>query len=229
MMRPAPLARPMTRSLPLVAGVAALAAAWSGLPAMMFGHGFSAHMTAHLTVVCVAAPLIALALAGARLDPVRVAPVLFAAIPASLFELAVVWGWHAPALHDAARQASAMLVLEQASFLLAGLVLWLSVLSGPGGDGVAARNRTAAGVIALLLTSMHMTLLGTLLALAPRPLYGESHGLAAGVGLADQQLGGTLMLIVGGATYLAGGLALAARLLRAEPERVHAAAKAGAP
>lgn len=213
----------MMRALPVAAGMAALTVAWSGVPAILLGHGFAAHMATHLAVVCLGAPLIAVGLAGARHDPVGWAPLLFAAIPASLFELVVVWGWHAPALHDAARQAPAMLVLEQGSFLLAGLVLWLSVLGGRGG-GAADRGRTAAGVIALLLTSMHMTLLGTLLALAPRSLYGGGHGARGLIALADQQLGGTLMLIVGGATYLAGGLALAVRLLRPHVVPVEAGA-----
>ena len=53
------------------------------------------------------------------------------------------------------------------------------------------------------MTSIHMTLLGALLSLAPRPLYGEG----------DVTCGGILMLIVGAAVYLAGGIVLVARLL----------------
>ena len=65
-----------------------------------------------------------------------------------------------------------------------------------------------------------MTLLGALLALAPRPLYGDAAVTCLGVVLApavDQQVGGTVMLAVGAAVYLAGGLALMARTL--EPGR----------
>ena len=78
------------------------------------------------------------------------------------------------------------------------------------------RASPAAGAFALLLTSMHMTLLGALLALAPRPLFGEGTVTCLGLTLGaaqDQQLGGVLMLMIGGAVYLAGGLALVARLL----------------
>jgi putative membrane protein len=65
--------------------------------------------------------------------------------------------------------------------------------------------------VALLLTFMHMTLLGALLALSSRALYAHDHvGPAA---LDDQHLGGALMLLGGGA-YLVGGLWLTARLLR---------------
>ena len=66
------------------------------------------------------------------------------------------------------------------------------------------------------MTSMHMTLLGVLLALAGRPLY--AHGGATPFGLSalqDQHVGGVVMLTVGGFAYLAGALWLLASLLRA--------------
>jgi putative membrane protein len=198
----------------LVAGLSVLALAWAGgLPAPAL-HGFSGHMTVHMAVVAVAAPLLALAVAGSTWDPARVAPRWFAPIPASLVELVVVWGWHAPALHRAARAGGAALVLEQASFLVAGMLLWIAALGGSRGQ---RRRRVLVSLLALLLTSMHMTLLGALLALAPRPLY--AHGPAAGglPPLVDQQLGGAIMLLVGGVSYLAGGAFLAARALRAAP------------
>ena len=77
---------------------------------------------------------------------------------------------------------------------------------------IAAFNKTAAGIVALLLTAMHMTLLGALLALSPRELY------AHGYGLDDQHLGGAIMLIVGGVSYIAGGLYLSGRLISASRE-----------
>jgi putative membrane protein len=60
-----------------------------------------------------------------------------------------------------------------------------------------------------------MTLLGVLITLAPRVLY-ATHGLAAFdlSPLADQQLGGVVMLLIGSGTYLAAGVWLLARLLR---------------
>src|SRR3546814_10738100 len=71
------------------------------------------------------------------------------------------------------------------------------------------------GVVALLLTSMHMTLLGALITLAPRSLYHHDMGSA----LADQQVAGMVMLS-GSMSYLAGGLWLVARLLREDRRRV---------
>jgi putative membrane protein len=193
-------------------GTLTLAALWLGpLPALA-RDAFAAHMTMHMGVVAVAAPLLARAVAGASIDPVRRAPALFAPIVASVVEFVVVWGWHAPALHRVARHAAAGLVAEQGTFLLAGVLVWLSVL---GGDPRDRAGRAGAGVIALLLTSMHMTLLGALLALPARPLYPHTIGLAGLTALQDQQLGGAIMLSVGGVVYLLGGLALTAGLLRA--------------
>lgn len=192
----------------LILGLAVLAAAWLGpLPEH---HAFFAHMAMHVSVVAVAAPLIAIGLAGSAWDPARAWPALFAPLPATIFEFAIVWAWHAPALHDAARHSPIALVAEQGSFLLAGLMLWLSAF---GGRVELRARRAGAGIIALLATSMHMTLLGTLLALANRPLYAHG-GLAGLTPLEDQHLGGLLMLLGGGTAYLIGGLCLLARLLR---------------
>lgn len=197
----------MRRAL-LILGAVILAIAWLGpLPALA-RTGFFAHMTMHMAVVAVAAPLLAFGIAGGRLDPVRRAPGLFSAIPASVLELVVVWAWHAPVPHHLARQSPWGMAAEQGTFLAAGLLLWLSAFGGRSG------NRTAAGVVALLLTSMHMTLLGALLALAPRPVYEHAHGAFGLTPLEDQHLGGAIMLLVGGASYLVGGLYLMMGLLK---------------
>ncbi len=201
----------MARRVMLAPGLFALAAAWLGDLPLMARQSFWAHMTMHMTVVAVAAPLIALALAGGRFDPARKSPKLFAAIPASIVELIVVWAWHAPALHHAARHSAVGLVVEQGMFLASGLLVWLSAF---GGDRKRGGQRSGAGVVGLLLTSMHMTLLGALLALAPRPLYSHLAGDARLTALDDQQLGGAIMLLVGGVAYLAGGLWLMMGLLR---------------
>jgi putative membrane protein len=173
-------------------------------------------MTMHMLVVAVAAPLLTVAIAGGRFDPVRRKPRLFAPIPASVAELIVVWVWHAPAFHHAARHHQEALLVEQATFLAAGLLVWLSAF---GGDPPRAANRTGAGIVALLLTSMHMTLLGALLALPARPLYAHAAGLNALTPMQDQHLGGAIMLVAGGLSYLIGGLWLTAGLVRAPMEQ----------
>lgn len=207
----------------LLLGILSLAIAWC-IPIPHFDrHTFWAHMTVHMLVVAVAAPLLAFGIAGSRFDPVPKAPRLFSPIPGSVVELIVVWAWHSPVLHDFARHTTWGLLAEQTMFLATGSGLWLSVA---GGHDAAASPRRAAGVVGLLLTSMHMTLLGALLALAPRPLFqhGHGHGHSALSALEDQQLGGAIMLLVGGISYMAGGLWLTLGLLRTQPviqERHH--------
>ena len=199
----------------LVLGLLTLAAAWLGPLPLLARDAFFAHMTMHMAVVAVAAPLLALGVGGGRFDPARAAPGLFAPVQASLVELVIVWAWHTPALHHAARHHQTAFIAEQGMFFIAGVYLWLSAF---GGDGSKIKNRNAAGVVGLLLTAMHMTLLGALLALAPRPLYTHVNERAGGfAGLApldDQHLGGAIMLLVGGLSYLFGGLWLTVRLLR---------------
>jgi putative membrane protein len=209
----------MMRAL-IATGCLVLALAWLGPPGLGIELGFAGHMIVHMAVVAIAAPLLAIGLAGSRLDPTPLAPLLFAPMLAMALELVVVWGWHAPALHAAARGSPAVMALEQLSFLAVGLLVWLAAFGRGCGP---ARAAWGGGILALFLTSMHMTLLGALLALSPRPLYHHAHAAGSFAGLTpldDQHLGGAIMLLVGGASYLIGGLVLMARLLRAPDPRL---------
>ncbi|MBE9607048.1 cytochrome c oxidase assembly protein [Acetobacteraceae bacterium H6797] len=198
------------RGTALLGGVTVLALAWAGPIPALLGPSFSGGMVRHMALVALAAPLLAIGLTGTRFDPTRRWPRLLGPIAASLVEFLFVWSWHMPGPHEAASENLGFRALEQASFLLAGLLLWLSSI-GPGAQG-------AGGILALLLTSMHMTLLGALLTLAPRPLYHHEACLGLTV-LEDQSLGGVIMLLVGGLAYMAGGLFLAARLLREDARK----------
>lgn len=205
----------MIRTAAPAVGLTVLAAVGLAVLAGWTRGSFLAHMTAHVAIVAIAAPLIALRIVVVRWRVGSPVHTVFAPVLASVFEFFVAWGWHAPALHAAARQSAAVLAVEQLSFLAAGLVLWTSCLAGLG-DG--ARDRLAAGAFGLFLTSMHMTLLGVLLTLATRSLY--AHGAHAGgvapfglTPLEDQQVGGVVMLAVAGTACLIGGIALVARLL----------------
>ena len=196
-------------------GAAVLAAAWLGPLPGLARHAFAAHMALHMSVVAVGAPLLALGLSGGRFDPVPWKPGVFHPVLAPVLELIVVWGWHAPALHDAARSHPGVMIVEQGTFLGASLLVWFSAY---GGGPAERAHRAGAGMLGLLLTSMHMTLLGALVGLAPRTLYAHPASSIRGMtGLEDQQVGGAVMLLVGGAVYLAGGVGLALELLRREP------------
>jgi putative membrane protein len=198
------------RRLALLAGLVVLALIWLGPLLDLYRQSFTAHMLAHMGVVAIAAPLIGIGLTGMLWNSNHTSPtpaVSSTPIIASVLDLAVVWGWHAPAARLLVEQSDWAMLAEQASFLAAGLLLWLACLR-PGHEG--------PGAFGLLLTSVHMTLLGALLALSPRPLYGSGEVTCLGITLSagqDQQLGGVVMLLLGATVYLAGGLALLARLL----------------
>lgn len=205
----------------LAGGLLALVAAFALASS---AHGMTVHMTAHMITVVLAAPLLALAACGTALDAAVRWPAVVQPVQLSVVELVAVWGWHVPAARAFAASGPAGLVLEQLTFLAAAWLLWIACF---GGNGSRA-SRRAAAVVALLLTTMHMTLLGVLIALAPRVLY-ATHGFAAfGLELGpleDQQLGGVVMLTVGAGAYLASGIWCAARLLST---RVSAPAEAEA-
>ncbi|MEQ1941285.1 cytochrome c oxidase assembly protein [Mesorhizobium sp. VNQ89] len=203
------------RRAALIAGFGLLALIWFGPLLGAWRDSFSAHMLAHMGVVAIAAPLIAIGLPD-KLRPGSSMPVALPVV-ASLIELIVVWSWHTPAMRAAAEASLAMTVAEQASFLLAGVLLWTTSFAAPN-----ERRHAATGALALLMTSIHMTLLGALLALSPRPLYVLGEVTCFGVVLSggqDQQLGGVVMLLVGAVVYLAGGLVLVWRLLDVPMQR----------
>ena len=184
------------RALYLLSGLGLLAAIWI-VPLERLMPDFAAHMLRHMTLVALAAPLIVLGLP--RLAAWLAVPPLAAAVA----EFAVVWAWHLPAAHGLGRTVPLGFVAEQASFLAVGLAVWAGCLRA---------DRPLAGAGGLLLTSMHMTLLGALLVLAPRDLYAEVCGTAPD--LAGQQIGGMLMLAIGTPVYLVAGLALTGSALR---------------
>ncbi|MBP0483998.1 cytochrome c oxidase assembly protein [Sagittula salina] len=179
-----------------LSGLALLAALWLTLPGLAAG-SMVLHMVLHLGVTAVGPALLAPAM------PVRVGPMGLAL--AAMAEMVVVWGWHLPSLHLWARMTSAGFLFEQASFLAVGLLLW-AMVRGAGAFG---------GAVVLMGTVMHMTLLGALIGLAPRSLWGDicaGHlGLTA---LQEQQVAGVLMAGGGGALYLAAALARLGRAVR---------------
>ena len=170
------------RKFAAAAGASLALALWT-LPLGDWLGAFPAHMLRHAALIAVVPALIAPALPRLQL------PLL----PLAMLEAVAAWGWHLPAAHTAAALSPALRVAEQGSFLLAGLLVWWGACSRP-----------LAGAGAVLLTSVHMTMLGTLITLAPRPLYPSCD-------LASQQAGGVLMLAVATPAYLLGGLFLARR------------------
>lgn len=193
------------------AGTGVLLLAWLGPLPSMVTSSFAAHMTLHMTVVGIGIPLLAAGVGPWVAARGWLRSQVALAIAVSVIDLVVVWGWHAPTLHHASRTQPWALAVEQLSFALVSLLVWLAALAS---TSETRRSAALAGAMALFFTSMHMTLLGALIGLAPRPIYGGHHAATGLPALADQQLGGVIMLGIGGVIYLAGGLVLMARVLQ---------------
>ncbi|WP_420101439.1 cytochrome c oxidase assembly protein [Bosea sp. (in: a-proteobacteria)] len=155
---------------------------------------FAARGFHHLTLVAIAAPMIAYAL------PALQAPSALAALAAST---AVLWLWHWPTLYTAVFGSNLLYWTLQLALLVSFVWFWRAVMS--------PRTSPLTALMAIAAGAGQMGLLGALLTLAPKPLY-EVHGLASlpwGLDpLTDQQLAGLLMWVP--AFFIYGAYALLA-------------------
>jgi cytochrome c oxidase assembly factor CtaG len=193
------------------------------------------HMAQHLLLVQFAAPLLVVSAPISTMERAlprsarrRLASV--ARQPASratrrvtrnpvfaFFALAVTWwGWHVPALYDAAVRHPAVHAAEHLTLLGAG-ILWWACLLGP------RRVPPFQGLGLTFVSALHLNVLGALITLAPRALYGAYAGAYGLSALEDQQLGGVLMWVMGGFVSLALVARLVHDLLRDEVESPSAA------
>lgn len=121
---------------------------------------------------------------------------------ATLVHGVAIWSWHAPILFDAAVTNIVLHRLQHLSFLLTAILFWWSVLRN-NNAGLAAWH--------LFVTMLHTSVLGALMALAPRVLYQAQTATAADWGLTpleDQQLAGIIMWVPAGTIYAGAALAL---------------------
>jgi putative membrane protein len=98
--------------------------------------------------------------------------------------------------------------LQHQSFLLTAILFWWSIFRSSE-SGVAAWN--------LFVTMLHTSILGALMALAPRVLYTVQTATAMDWGLSpleDQQLAGLIMWVPAGTIYAGAALALTAIWIR---------------
>ena len=219
---------------------AAFAAGWLALvvalvsPLHALGEAlFSAHMAQHELLMTIAAPLLVL---GRPL-----VPALFALPPGArrsasgwtqspafrsawgrltrpgtawLLHAIAIWGWHLPRLYEATLQNDLVHTLQHLSFLGTALLFWWTVLHPAwSGRGLA--------MLSLFTTMLHTGALGAILTVSSAvwyPAYARTTGAWGLTPLEDQQLGGLIMWIPGGAAYLIAALALLGSSLR-ESER----------
>ena len=188
---------------------------------------FAGHMAQHLILTEVAAPLLTL---GAPL-----LPVLWALPPVwrrgvghwwrqarglrstwrSLTHPLVVWGlfaitlwlWHIPTLYQATLRSEWAHIAQHSSFLGTGLLFWWALLHPGGHRGL----NYGAGILLVFTTMLHSGLLGVLMTFSTTAWYPVYTPAVAAWGLTpveDQQMGGLIMWIVGGAIYMVAAVSL---------------------
>jgi putative membrane protein len=229
-------ARPSWRPAAGLAGLLALAAALL-TPVAALGHFlFAAHMTQHMLLMAVAAPLLLLAdplpailwalprplrrrtgrlLAGGR--PLRAAWERLTAVPvAAPVYAAVLWAWHHPRAYEAALGGEWVHHVEHLAFFGAAVLFWWPVI----GPAPRARRPASYGlrIAHVVIAALHGSVLAMLLAWSPRVLY-DTYAAVPRVTtltpLEDQALGGVIMWAGSSTVDMLAVLALVWRLLAA--------------
>jgi cytochrome c oxidase assembly factor CtaG len=188
---------------------------------------FALHMTQHVVLLTVSAPLLVLGRPWPRLwlaFPLRPRRAVgralagsagfrlvgrTAARPAVAFALmtAALALWHVPALYDAAVRSEGVHVLEHVCFLATALLYWGALLEAPPVRARIGHLHRAGWFFAALVPGW---ILALVLAYARTPLYGAYASLAHRPGglsaLADQQLAAGVMWVPGSLAYLVAGI-----------------------
>ncbi|MDV4183084.1 cytochrome c oxidase assembly protein [Rhizobium brockwellii] len=195
-------------------------------------HLFTFHMIEHEIVMAVSAPLIVLARpvglllwglprrarrglgAGMRSPLIRRSwDWSTGATNATVIHGVAIWGWHLPFLFDVAVTNTAMHRLQHLSFFATAILFWWAVV-WKSDHGAAAWH--------MFLTMLHTSILGALMALAPRVLYIAQTQAASAWGLTpleDQQLAGMIMWVPAGTIYAAAAMTMLALWIRGSSER----------
>jgi cytochrome c oxidase assembly factor CtaG len=186
---------------------------------------FWAHMTQHVLLLTVAAPLIVLARPWVRLWRVlplparhslgrslarghlsrlrRVGSSLGAPLPCLALFCGVVLVWHVPALFDSTLQSEALHALEHTLFFATALMFWKQAIDSPPLRAPLSEPWRMAYVVGAMVA---MWLLAVVLALEPHSLYAPYAHEAARPGglsaLADQQLAAGVMWVPGSIAFV---------------------------
>ncbi|OWV92811.1 hypothetical protein ATY81_16815 [Rhizobium sp. R72] len=186
-------------------------------------HLLFAHMVEHEILMTIAAPMIVLARpAGVllwglpnplrrstgRLMKVNAVQITWtwasAGLVATLMHGLAIWAFHAPILFDAAVTNDALHRLQHVSFFFTAILFWWAI---------CWRSNYGAATWHLVVTMLHTTALGALMALAPRVLYLDQTRFTEAwhlTPLEDQQLAGIIMWVPAGTIYAGAALATAA-------------------
>jgi putative membrane protein len=219
--RPGALRRAHWRAASFYAGLATIVIALAGPIDTYASQLFWVHMTQHVLLLTVAAPLIVLGapwmsiwrplpldfrrgFAGATARAGWAAPLRAAGRAVGrprgawlAFSINLVM-WHIPVMYDLTLRHLAVHALEHTTFLLFGVLLWAQVIESPP---LRVRLRPDVRVYYMVAAATVGWLLSLVLAFAPTPLYPVYAHLANRPGgisaLADQQFAAGVMLVPG--------------------------------
>jgi putative membrane protein len=203
-----------------------------GSPVAPLDHrSLTIHMVKHLVLMTIAAPLI---LEGAPVFTLACGlPKLFikdysplALLPARWLErypqftvlcwvagTASIVGWHLPVIFRLGMRSHRIHILEDVSFLAAGLVFWWPIMQSPA---TAPRSPQWSAALYLFLATLPCDILSAFLVFCNRlayPLYLRTPRLLRMTPLQDQECAGALMWVWVTFAYLIPAVAITLRLL----------------
>ncbi|MER8464826.1 cytochrome c oxidase assembly protein [Mesorhizobium sp. M1396] len=222
----------LVRALPYCFGMLTLGCALLSPLHWLGEHLFTFHMIEHEIVMAVAAPLIVLArpagillwglpgkarrIAGSLMrSPLICGPWDWCtcATNATIIHGLAIWAWHVPVLFDAAVNDTALHRLQHLSFLATAILFWWAIVW---------RSDYGTSAWHVFATMIHTSVLGALMALAPRVLYVAQTRPAMAWGLTpleDQQMAGIIMWVPAGTIYAAAAMTMLALWIRGASER----------
>ncbi|MGH2948185.1 MAG: cytochrome c oxidase assembly protein [Solirubrobacteraceae bacterium] len=163
----------------------------------------SIHMVQHLLIGDLAAFLIAVAMTGPLLRPILTLPglrhlrwLVHPLIAVPLWVL-VYYGWHIPALYQAALRSNLVHASEHATMLGAGLTLWIGLL-GPLPKPEWFGN--AAGLAYVVVVRFAGTAIANAFIWSTTPFYPTYEAIARSRGIdaaADQSIAGAIWMLEG--------------------------------
>lgn len=228
---------PAWRAWSFACGLVVAAVALSPQADTLAHEMFSAHMTQHVALILLGAPLLAsgapqmvlpraLRSTSRRLtSPLRRrlpglnVPDEFPAVLAlgAAAHLLALWTWHAPALYEAALSNRVVHVAEHVAFVGTAGVFWTALLR----PGRRARVKSGVGVLCIWVLLAQGGVLAALIVFAAEPLYATYTGVSRwGLdALADQQMAGMIMWMPAGLVYGSAGIATFILWFRAVDDR----------
>jgi putative membrane protein len=181
---------------------------------------FSAHMTQHLVLILITAPLLVMSdfplavlwalpklwsqALGRRWNqanfPYPVWRMLSKPVMAWLLFAITLWVWHAPIFYEAALRNETIHAIEHFGFLATAMLFWWVLLRTDGAEHV----RYGIAVPYLFATALQSGILGALMTFTSKAWYPYYTDLVTPWGLTplqDQQLAGVIMWLPGGAVF----------------------------